>query len=162
MSIYSLKCWVSKIHEYYLLSVWTHSFHLVSSRRRLSAIITAAVYEGKVLRIESSNNNNKQSEKERATRTFCFFVLFMHMIRHISNTMNLIHIKPIIHFWFKRTTLYESVYIFWLKTIKKKMKKTNVDANRSSADHKKEIDINDKYHHPSVYMRTCYSKRCES
>ena len=97
------------------LSVWIYLFHLVSSRRRLSAVITAVVCEGKVPRIDNG--------QEEALK---LFFIYTHDSACVY-TMNLIHIKLIIHFWFKGTILYESVYLFWLKT----MKKTNGDANRS-------------------------------
>ncbi len=117
-----LVCWVNKIHQDNLLSVSICLFHLVFSRRRLSAVITAVFCEGKVPRID--NEEDVQT----------FFFLFTHMTRHVS----------IQSFWFisnssfisdLRERLCMSRCIFWLKTIKQKMKKTNGDAKQSSADH---------------------------
>ncbi len=59
MPIFSLLCWVSKIHQDYLLSVWICLFHLVSSRRRLSTAITAVISEGNVLRIDNEEDVQK-------------------------------------------------------------------------------------------------------
>jgi hypothetical protein len=112
MPIFSLLCWVSKIHQDYLLSVWICLFHLVSSRRRLSTAITAVICEGNVPRID--NEEDAQN-----------FFLFTHMTQHVC----------IQWIWFisnssfisdLRERLCMSRYIFWLKAIKKRWRRQMV------------------------------------
>jgi hypothetical protein len=57
------------------LSVWIYLFHLVFSRRRLSAVITAVVCEGKVPRID----NEQDEEEDEALKIFFYLHTWLGM-----------------------------------------------------------------------------------